>query len=733
MNPDHSNPEPDTPLAHTHLTVTITDLLAEYELRHAFHNSGVRLLEAVYSFPVPLDAAFIGMEATLADETLHASVMPAKRATTHYDDAIGEGDSAVLLERLEPGTLCVSLGNLKPGEDGEVVLRFVASLSVADRIARFSLPVVQRPRYGRSRLDDLFVPRHDFAVEHPLEADIRVRGLLADRPVQCTTHGAQFQRAADGTTLHVGHAMLDRDLVLCFELGDAPLAAARVIDDGDRSLGLLSFTVPPPTSAAEKAPLDLCLLLDGSGSMSGDAIAQSRAALQALADALQGADRIQVLRFGSNVVPLFRRPLRASARVRAALAELAPTVQADLGGTEMGAALQRALRDLAQVPGDARRRVIILVTDGAVNAADIAAARDDAVSQGVQIFVVAVGSSAGVDVLAPLAEATRGRVERAVPAEPIEDGVLRQLRRARNGHPVAVDIRWPDALHAPPTGLAFPGDAVTTVAVLPKASSAAAQQTATICFGASQRLELALRAPAVDAAARAWAGQQIYFAAAEPEREPVALRYGLITEETSAVLVKVRAAQDKAGGLPQTVAVRHMVPEGMVTTGTLGLEFSLSEALLSRSMSVGKDIGAFDVDMDAFDAPTFLRQKRSAPNDLHFRDADAEAAAEPAEKALAPERVAAVRVALSYVLSRLLLDEEVEEIDLARVLGALDEGLRDDARRYLAQLGNPVADVQDAIRLLTTLLEDDGAPELTDEQEARLALLQPSTAPAWSR
>ena len=164
---------PATPLAKSTLLITITDLVAEYELRHDFRNDTDDAIEAVYSFPVPLDCAFMGMEAVLAGEKRVAQVLPRQQASRNYDDAIGEGDSAVLLERLEPGMLCVNLGNLKSGENGEIVLRFAAPLCTADGAARFSLPLVHRPRYGRSRLDELDEPRHDFSVEHPLEVNIR--------------------------------------------------------------------------------------------------------------------------------------------------------------------------------------------------------------------------------------------------------------------------------------------------------------------------------------------------------------------------------------------------------------------------------------------------------------------------------------------------------------------------------------------------------------------------------
>src|SRR3546814_15055280 len=95
-----------------------------------------------------LVAAFVGLRATIAGETLCAQIQAKRQASETYDDAIAQGHSAVLLSAPEPGVLCTSLGNLKPGESGEIELRFVTAQRVADRTAPFSLPLVHRPRYG---------------------------------------------------------------------------------------------------------------------------------------------------------------------------------------------------------------------------------------------------------------------------------------------------------------------------------------------------------------------------------------------------------------------------------------------------------------------------------------------------------------------------------------------------------------------------------------------------------
>ena len=704
---------PATPLAKSTLLVTITDLVAEYELRHVFRNDTDDAMEAVYSFPVPLDSAFMGMEAVLAGERLVAQVLPRQQASRNYDDAIGEGDSAVLLERLEPGMLCVNLGNLKSGEEGEIVLRFAAPLYTADGAARFTLPLVHRPRYGRSCLDELDEPRNDFAVEHPLVATIRIQGLLARAPVNCATHGALFSTDGHVQCLRLNQAMLDRDLVLVFDLpADFKAQGRMVADSDDGVIGMLTFTTPQ--SLRDAGPCDLCLVLDGSGSMSGDAIAQSRDALRAVAESLGDDDRIQILRFGSRVVPLFRRPLKATVRVREAMVSLVDTVDSDLGGTEMSKALDQSINALRSLGSDSgRTQAIILVTDGAVQPGEIESAQARAIETGIRVFVVAVGSSAGVDVLRPLAASTRAVLERAVPAEPIDEAVMRQLRRVRETGPLQVEIDWGSQLASPlALDAVYAGDAVTAMAMLPSVQSLTPQVRLGLSVDAFRvDLESATEAPAL----RSLAGHRAWLQAAGQEREQLALRYGLITDQTSAVLVKVRTEKDKATGLPNVVSVRHMVPEGMVA-GVIAPPRVRGQVAMSMCRSVvrppvyGIDARSFsDLRKDDYlDIPSFLREENAAPK--------------RAREKLSAERVALVCRALRSALDELLFSGSASEFRTRDLFDLIVPALHDEVHQYLEDSSIDLWTEEDACRLVAELADAGIGLELTDDQEAQLAV-----------
>ena len=686
-----------TPLSHSALAITITDLVAEYTLTHTFRNAHDVPIEVVYSFPLPLDAAFLGLRATLAGETVEATVLARTKAERRYDDAISGGDSAVLLSTPEPGLLCVTLGSLKPGEAGEIVLRFAAPLRVADGCARLGLPLTQRPRYGHWRLDALHEPQHDFATEHPLTLTVNVRGLLAAARAHCPSHPARFKRDDSGQALHLATAQLDRDVVLAFEL-DADLApSARAIADGDDTFGLASFIVPADDEAQ---PLDLVLLLDGSGSMRGDAIAQSRAALHALVQALTPADRIQVIRFGSTARPLFRRPLGATAQVTAALRELAATITADLGGTEMGDALQLALHQLPAAEA-ARRRALILVTDGAVQPADLADASAALTRANVPTFVVTVGSSAGVEVLQPLAEATHASLERAVPMEPIDACAMRLLRRARCA-PVALQAHWLGVDDAQPIALppAFPGD-VATVAAHWSGQAPARVRIEAPQWPAPIEMELAQRI--ADAAQRALLGQRRHALAEHGQRTALALRYGLLTDGTSAVLVKRRTEADRIDTLQHIIKVPLMLPDGMLTSATC----ASSDDYLSIPAFLRRQVAP------AVNVPHDVVMEREAPI-VRMR---------PLSATRVGELVSALRAALRTTW----LGDPAECIDPDAATARQSADLRPDLLALLdglglqRQRGHEVA----ALTLLFAMLALADAPRLSDAEEARLALLQP--------
>jgi len=694
-------PEPAaSPLASSHLDVRIIDLVAEQRLTHRFENTGKTPLEVVYSFPMPLDAAFMGLTATVAGQTHHAEIQLRAQAEQRYDDAIADGHAAVLLTAPEPGLLCVSLGNLLPGQHGEIVLHFASPLRVSQGEARYSLPLVHRPRYGRWHLEALETPHVDFATEHPLTAHIEVSGLLARATTRCSSHGASFRQTAEALQMDIDAAMLDRDLVLGFLLDAALPPTVHRVPDGDHDLAVANLVLPLREGPA--LPLDLCLLLDGSGSMNGDAIAQSRRALLATVDALTERDRLQVIRFGSEQAAWFRRPLKVTPAVRETVLELADTVNADLGGTEMGAALEAAITHFADAD-EQRARAVILVTDGAVQPADIEQARQAARERGIRVFVVAVGSAAGTEVLTPLAASTGAMLERAIPGEPIDVCVLRQLRRAREAQALELQLHWPAGATPLSREPAYPGDAIRVSALLPTASCG---KLGVIVPALDFVTTLALPEAAAAPALRALLGQRRHDDALPAGRAALALHYGLLTADTAAVLVHEYADDERPQTLPRVVQVDAMLPAGM-----LGSTPRLAKRVMSSASDVAMCLSSSPSGPHTYlDMPAFLRRSADEPATAHFM---LEEAATPFMPEPSREQLLALHQALLGQLAR-------ARLDLDRAISSLgnDAAILQAWLQWLTlETGYPV----EAADLLHALQQVLAQPPLDDSQEAVLA------------
>ena len=181
------------------------------------------------------------------------------------------------------------------------------------------------------------------------------------------------------------------------------------------SLGVSNFSVtvdgqPATVVSADLAsskalPLDVLLLVDVSGSMAGQAIANVRQAATAFIQGLAPDDRVAITSFSDSVTPLvdFTTDRRQA--------------QAAIDGLTAGGntALYQATADAAEkiAASPASRRAVVLLTDGAEDGVPLTVSRDDslkaAFDSGVPFFTIGEGTDIDRQYLQALAAFTRGR------------------------------------------------------------------------------------------------------------------------------------------------------------------------------------------------------------------------------------------------------------------------------------------------------------------------------------
>ncbi len=542
-------------------------LLFALSVRQVYHNASPELLEVVYTFPLAMGAVLLGLDVEMGGKTLSGLVVEKQQAHARYEEAMEAGDAPIMLERTGDGMVTVNLGNIKPGEKVVVTYRYAQLLSFEQDQVRLCIPTTIAPRYGdpvaEGKLQPHQVPQASLTAEYGLALTVALEGRWAQAEIACVTHAHSTQAGATGSVLRLGQrAWLDRDVVITLK-GPAVASVALAMPDQDQQVVLASFQ--PALAPALASRLDLKLLVDCSGSMAGDSIASAKAALACVANQLGANDRFSFSRFGSTVVHGFRRLAPARASNLAMLHALIATTDANLGGTEMEAALSATIG----LAGTAERADILLITDGEIwNVEPMIAV---AAASKHRLFIVGVGAAPAESLLRRLAEATGGACEFATPGENLRAAIDRMFARIRQLPRGAVRLAWSNAAGpVEPAWVAgvphtvFGGDTVHVFAGFALALPGQARLLLDAPNGEQEiaaSADIVTAAPSDDALVRMAAATRLH-GASEPDALALALRYQLVTSQTNCIVVHVRAEADKALDLAQLHVVPSMLAAG---------------------------------------------------------------------------------------------------------------------------------------------------------------------------
>jgi RNA polymerase sigma-54 factor len=536
-------------------------LLLEMRIRQTYLNNTDEIIEAVYTFPLAWGAILLGMEVELGGKKLVGTVIGREKATRDYEEAIAEGDTPVMLQKSKNGLFTVNLGNLKPSEEANIEFRYAQLLRFEQGNVRITVPTTIAPRYGDAETQGGLEP-HESAdtsllAEYPFHAQISLGDELSHGVVESPTHAIKVGRADGGLSIELSRkGYLDRDFVLNIGglVGKSIAIAARDTVEGSLTTVIASFC---PEVVGTPASTEIKILVDCSGSMAGDSIESAKKALHQVLAVLAPEDRFSLSRFGTGVEHTFPRPRKATAAAIKRASEIIAEMDGNLGGTEIEAALTSTFR----LGESAAVSNVLLITDGEVWSID--AVVEAATHSGHRIFAVGVGSSPAETLLRELAERTGGACELVSPNEDIEQAIIRTFRRIRGAVTATIEVSWgvkpvwslpaPRAIHAGDTVhvfAAFESGAAITPALRIDADGSATLTEARITGESSP-----------DFLPRVAAYQRLRHIP-EDERQSLALKYQLVTANTSLFLMHERAAGEKATDMPRLQRAAQMMAAG---------------------------------------------------------------------------------------------------------------------------------------------------------------------------
>src|SRR5689334_8413994 len=425
------NPKSACPLKHTDVKAEISGFISRVVVTQQFENPFNEKIEAVYTFPLPQNAAVDDMTMIVGDRTVRGKILPREEALKVYETAKEAGQVASLLDQERPNIFTQSVANILPGEQVKITISYVETLSYVNGAYEFVFPMVVGPRYipgaakpesqgngfapdttqvpDASRITPQSPPTgmrsgHDISLEVALDA-----GLIIDT-IDSKTHPTNIQRPdAHSARLRLKDeaTIPNKDFVLRYDVAGQAIQDALLTHRSDKG-GFFTLILQPPerVTSEDVTPKELVFVLDTSGSMGGFPIEKAKETMKLALDALYPSDTFNLITFAGDTRILFPQPVPATrANLNKAQAFLRGSTGS--GGTEMMTAIKAAL-DPSDNQGHVR--IVCFMTDGYVGN-DMEIISEVQKHPNARVFSFGIGSAVNRFLLDKMAEAGRGEVE----------------------------------------------------------------------------------------------------------------------------------------------------------------------------------------------------------------------------------------------------------------------------------------------------------------------------------
>lgn len=440
------SPDNALPLLGTTLEAQARGGLCRLVLRQRFHNPHEQPLGVTYALPVPEDASVSGFSFRVGDRKIVGEIDRRASARERFENAILEGRTAALLDEERSTVFSQEIGNIPPGADLDVEVEIDLLLRwLEEGQWELRIPTTLAPRYlgADGRVPDASAVRQDIA-DGPtaVRASLALHVLdpLVGRGPASPAH--RLATVAHGTGVSVSFAdetvPLDRDVVVRWPAAQPHVGAQLTLAGKDavpsRAFGLL--TLVPPARSASMRPVgrDLVLLLDTSGSMGGEPLAQAQRVACALVSSLTERDTLEMIQFSWAARHWKSKPVPMTTEQRSKAIAWLRGLSAS-GGTEMKEGILSSLRGV----NAGSQRQVVLVTDGLIGfEQEIVSTILHKLPAGSRVHVIGVGSGVNRTLTAGASRAGRGAEVILGIGEDPEPAALRLDARTRA--PVVVDL-----------------------------------------------------------------------------------------------------------------------------------------------------------------------------------------------------------------------------------------------------------------------------------------------------
>ena len=425
----------------TKADVRIRDQIATTSVDQEFYNPNSRQLEGTFLFPVPKGVQVNKFTMEINGKPVEAELLTADKARGIYEDIVRKLRDPALLEYADRDLFKVRIFPIEPHARKRVTLSYSQLLKADSGLVSYVFPL-NTEKYSAKPIKTVSV-KIELETKRPLKS------------IYSPSHKVEIQRhGGNGATVgyEAGDVKPDADFQLFFaqDQDDVGLNLLTYKTAGQDGYFLLLASPGVEPKTAKVMPKDVTFVLDTSGSMAGAKLEQAKKALLFCVENLNAEDRFEILRFATEVEPLFDKLADASAeqreKARSFIKDLKP-----LGGTAINDALRKALA-LRPEKGD-RPYVVIFLTDGrptvGITAEDQIVTNVSQASLGnVRVFCFGIGTDVNTHLLDKITEETRAFSQYVLPEEDIEIKVSTFFSKIKDPVLANPKVSFPEAVRA---------------------------------------------------------------------------------------------------------------------------------------------------------------------------------------------------------------------------------------------------------------------------------------------
>jgi Ca-activated chloride channel family protein len=401
----------------------ITDQIAVTSVDQEFYNPNSARLEGTFVFPIPKGAHLDKFSMEIDGKQADAELLSADKARHIYEEIVRKLKDPALLEYSGRDVFKVRIFPIEPNSRKRITLKYTQLLKADDGLVSYVLP--------------LSTEKFSCQPIKTVSVNVEIESKRPLKSIYSPSHTVEIKR--DGSHratagFEANDIQPDSDFALYFAPEKDEIGLNLLTYKAPGEEGYFLLLASPGMDVKEKQVIskDVVFVLDTSGSMAGKKIEQAKKALHFCVENLNDGDRFELLRFSTEVEPLFNKLLEANTANRTRAEEFVKDLKAT-GGTAIDDALRKAL-ELQPAKESANVRflhqpdrplVVIFLTDGCPT---IGTTDEDQIVGNVKkengghtrIFCFGIGTDVNTHLLDKITEETHAVSQYVLPEEDIE-------------------------------------------------------------------------------------------------------------------------------------------------------------------------------------------------------------------------------------------------------------------------------------------------------------------------